>query len=121
MHLSTSLKGEINRWIWALRSGNYKQGQAYLRRGDQYCCLGVKAEIDGIPSEPSSRERHLELGVYGFGKAGEYTTLSHMPETGDELIDFLNSGWSLASDIESQLMNMNDAGWTFDQIADWLE
>ena len=32
-------------WIAALRSGEYKQGRAQLRTGDQFCCLGVLCDI----------------------------------------------------------------------------
>lgn len=31
-------------WLEALRSGNYKQGQSWLKDGDKYCCLGVLCE-----------------------------------------------------------------------------
>jgi len=42
--------GEINReniqkWINALRSGEFQWGRSQLRRGDGYCCLGVACEI----------------------------------------------------------------------------
>ncbi len=34
------------RWIAALRSGNYEQGRQVLRSNeDKYCCLGVLADI----------------------------------------------------------------------------
>jgi hypothetical protein len=39
------------RWVKALRSGEYKQGQGQLRAGRgadaQYCCLGVLCAITG--------------------------------------------------------------------------
>ena len=34
------------KWLEALRSGNYKQGQNYLHRGnDEFCCLGVLCDL----------------------------------------------------------------------------
>lgn len=33
------------KWVEALRSRKYKQGQAQLREGDRYCCLGVLCDI----------------------------------------------------------------------------
>lgn len=33
------------KWIAALRSGQYEQGQSFLRNGDKYCCLGVLCDI----------------------------------------------------------------------------
>lgn len=32
-------------WIKALRSGKYKQGTGCLRKGNEYCCLGVLCEV----------------------------------------------------------------------------
>lgn len=33
------------KWVTALRSGKYKQGQGCLRRGDDHCCLGVLQDL----------------------------------------------------------------------------
>lgn len=33
------------RWLEALRSGEYKQGRAYLRKDDKFCCLGVLCDL----------------------------------------------------------------------------
>lgn len=32
-------------WIKALRSGKYEQGEGALRKGDQFCCLGVLCDL----------------------------------------------------------------------------
>jgi hypothetical protein len=34
-----------NKWIKALRSGDYKQTEGALRAGDAFCCLGVLCNI----------------------------------------------------------------------------
>lgn len=39
-----------DKWVAALRSGEYKQGRSYLKRGDLYCCLGVLCEVAQLPS-----------------------------------------------------------------------
>lgn len=40
---------ELDEWIEALKSGNYKQGKYRLKSDDSsYCCLGVLAEVNGI-------------------------------------------------------------------------
>jgi hypothetical protein len=36
------------KWVDALRSGQYKQGRGCLRYEDRYCCLGVLAAIEGL-------------------------------------------------------------------------
>lgn len=33
------------RWLKALRSGEYKQGKGQLKCGDEFCCLGVLSDI----------------------------------------------------------------------------
>lgn len=35
-------------WVAALRSGEYKQGRDRLRRGDEFCCLGVLCHLAGV-------------------------------------------------------------------------
>jgi len=36
----------IKEWVKALRSGEYKQGQSYLRnRDNKFCCLGVLCDL----------------------------------------------------------------------------
>lgn len=32
------------KWVTALRSGRYRQGQGFLNCGGKYCCLGVAVE-----------------------------------------------------------------------------
>jgi hypothetical protein len=34
-----------DKWVKALRSGEYKQGRERLRSGNQFCCLGVLADL----------------------------------------------------------------------------
>jgi hypothetical protein len=36
------------KWIAALRSGEYKQGQNALERKGEYCCLGVACAVSGV-------------------------------------------------------------------------
>jgi hypothetical protein len=33
------------RWVWALRSGSYKQGRSCLHDGSAFCCLGVLTDL----------------------------------------------------------------------------
>ena len=36
------------KWVDALRSGKYKQGRAYLKYGNGYCCLGVACDVSSV-------------------------------------------------------------------------
>lgn len=44
--MNPELKGK---WVEALRSGEYKQGQFTFRNGDRYCCLGVLCMVLSMP------------------------------------------------------------------------
>lgn len=40
-----------DRWVEALRSGEYEQGRGALKSGDRFCCLGVLCDLfvkDGL-------------------------------------------------------------------------
>ena len=40
------MKPELKKkWLEALKSGRYKQGQGMLRAEDKYCCLGVLCDL----------------------------------------------------------------------------
>lgn len=97
------MKAELrNRWLAALRSGNYEQGTRYLCMGNRYCCLGVLAEIDG------------KL-VHGGFLADDYEHISILPKEYQEEINLE------VADARA-LMTMNDQGnKSFLEIADWIE
>ena len=41
-----SMRKEVKeKWLQALRSGEYKQGKNCLRADDKFCCLGVLTDI----------------------------------------------------------------------------
>lgn len=50
------MKKEIKeKWLKALRSGKYKQGQHYLKLGNNFCCLGVLCDLHR-KEDPEKRE-----------------------------------------------------------------
>lgn len=57
------------KWVAALRSGEYRQGQGVLKTSKgEYCCLGVLCDIRGIELDPdadhgSLYDSFLALGV----------------------------------------------------------
>jgi hypothetical protein len=108
------------KWVKALRTGEYKQGQGLLFDGEGHCCLGVACEVEAIPS---SRD-HFNGGRYDF--ASSIRTVAPPP------------GWKgLTEDTVMILTQANDGDgcWderydrpdgergarTFDEIADWIE
>ena len=104
----------VKAWIAALRSGKYQQGFGYLNKNENYCCLGVLADINNIPTRPDVGSMSVS---YNF--------------SGDE-IDRIISGtipdkwWlthtGLPCSLKSQLIEMNDLhGKSFADIANRIE
>lgn len=108
-------------WIAALLSGNYEQGRNRLCAKGKYCCLGVLAEVNGVPSEVNGwghREYYFnngpsQTGVLGFNWANEKGFASG---EGAFVIDFELFGREFHQ--VNSLANLNDDGLTFSQIAD---
>jgi hypothetical protein len=94
-------------WIKRLRSGFYKQGKEHLRYDDEYCCLGILCEIaaeKGVISPPT-------LGQFGYKYDEESAYASHKVEQ-----------WAgLFTSQSRQLAEMNDDGFPFDSIANFIE
>ena len=93
----------IKEWTDALRSGEYKQGQGFLKHaseeGDVYCCLGVALKLCGRKRFPK------EIETQFFSEYGELKLLHPHLEYAEE----------------SLLAKMNDEGKTFAEIADYLD
>jgi hypothetical protein len=101
------------KWTAALRSGDYSQTSGLLTRLDLngnvigHCCLGVLCEIAGLESE--SRDGYRR---YNYGDSDSAGTIP---------FDF-SSSIGIDSSDETVLIAMNDNdGYTFLQIADWIE
>jgi hypothetical protein len=106
------------KWLEALRSGEYEQGQGQLRYGNRFCCLGVLCEVavkEGLPIEV--RKSMYDTTFYndeGFvlpDSVREWAGLDHYnPEV----------PWSENGEPFS-LGGLNDAGKNFEFIAALIE
>jgi hypothetical protein len=104
------------KWLKALRSGEYSQGTAALRTNIGYCCLGVLADVMGAKwVKPSCDEPETEWSIER-SPAIAYLPTSYAKRAG------------LDSEIQDQLATMNDGGsggfntpLKFPEIADWIE
>ena len=68
--------GILNKWVEALRSGKYKQGQHNLRNADNtYCCLGVLCDIEGANWQIDN-ECFWAFGMYTVYKGTHNVTSS---------------------------------------------
>ena len=90
------IKEYKEKWLKALRSGEFEQGTEWLENDGKYCCLGVIRKIIDSNSGLSAYDE-------------EFLHPDH------EKICGLN----YAQQIE--LAKMNDSGKTFEEIADYIE
>ena len=97
-----------SKWIEALRSGKYNQGESYLRHENQYCCLGVLCEVMGI-------------GWVGPDEEGDYYPDVEGHRDFSMLTAALLSRAELLNVEQETLAQMNDNGVQFPQIADYIE
>lgn len=118
-------KADAEKWLSALRSGEYKQGLEALKSPDgSYCCLGVL--------------QHCLAGKTERAKSGKDRGLpsqAWMLEHGIETLDTPNRGGIIANcmegddaapivyhnEHESRLHELNDEGYSFNEIADLIE
>lgn len=105
--------------VKALRSGKYKQCEHQLHNPDDnsYCCLGVACKI--------SRLGKFEGNVF-FVKTDRDKATTVLPTKVRQWLGW-NSNQGTAyvdTDVRNQnlwLSQLNDQGFTFDQIADFIE
>lgn len=102
-------QAEKDKWVEALRSGDYRQGEGQLCDADgRMCCLGVYLDVN-LP--------HIEWEEWEDGKAktvvGETLSYNFAP---------IGSDWfGLSVDKHNELQRMNDTGYDFHEIADFIE
>lgn len=122
--MTNSQKNNIKQWIKALRSGNYKQGNGYLKHGKDndiyHCCLGVAIEIQGIKFVPVENQANYYITT--FDEANSMTSPSC--SWFEKIYGFYHT-INMFNDYDSppnNLMILNDSRkYTFDQIADIIE
>lgn len=86
------------KWLKALRSGKYKQGQGLLKEHGEYCCLGVACVVAG-------RKRLANLGM--------------IPDSEMRVPKFLRG---TEAKVPNKLITLNDdKRWDFKKIATWIE
>jgi len=115
------------KWIEALRSGEYKQISESLRSYNGFCCLGVACHLYDpnqwllvrVPADEGVSEDDYTLVFKAASGAHD------MPSTGDvdqSIYEVFTQYIGATSDtVMYHLANMNDGGYTFGDIADWIE
>ena len=108
----------VEKWVAALRSGNYLQTKGKLRGKRGFCCLGVACDV----YSKETGEGEWSMGAhtrtsYSFGVDGIYIK-DHLPQ---EVVEWFglstkDGGWR-----HSSLSMRNDTGSSFNKIADIIE
>lgn len=118
-------KANRDKWITALRSGEFTQGQAALRSRDaEYCCLGVACELasrDGVISPWTTETGYDGEAMTPSSKVMHWLGLAD--DCGETRKPHLAGAYSDGEPKEvGALTELNDSGdWTFEQIADLIE
>jgi hypothetical protein len=99
------------KWVDALRSGEYQQTQKRLRKEDGFCCLGVLCDLYG-------KENQLEWEPSIYNDAYMFQgNVSSLPLSVVEWSGVEGTNPYINVKISS-LAGLNDAGCTFEEIAD---
>lgn len=102
-------RGLRDKWVAALRSGEYKQGRTRLKNEfGEYCCLGVLTEVSGV----EGRWEDTSNGTYWVDPEGSFFS-AYPPEIRGETLGAMKT---------TDLIHLNDTQRkTFPEIADWIE
>jgi hypothetical protein len=101
------------KWLNALRSGEYQQTQERLRKEDGFCCLGVLCDL--YIKENNVEWQHNEVDGYLYEKNSTVLPLSVIEWAGVE-----DHNPNINNRTET-LARLNDKGSTFEQIANLIE
>lgn len=103
------------KWVQALRSGDYKQGgdNLYNPETDAFCCLGVLADL--YINEQNNGRGSISDGTFLPGKVCQWAGLIYLDQP---VVDpHVDTGWETTS-----LSRCNDTlELSFNQIADLIE
>jgi len=105
----TDVRANRTKWVKALRSGKYEQAKGVLHNGTGYCCLGVLCVVAGMTPE---RDEDEEFRFDGNRACA--------PEIATRFVGLRtnNGGYKYG---DHALTEKNDAGMTFNEIADLIE
>jgi hypothetical protein len=111
------------KWVKALRSGKYKQGQAALNPTEgHYCCLGVACVVNGNALTKEVRfgllkPEHTKLGLPLPHEAREWWEVLPYPETRlDSPCVRIGKRWRRLTELNDDVQ-----GYDFNKIADLIE
>lgn len=98
------------KWVEALRSREYEQGNGYLHNNGKFCCLGVSCIMSGYLTTDLK-------GAIVIMNGEDHNLL----DRDFSKIPSMIKGTSSNNKIVSFLTKHNDEGKSFEEIADWIE
>ncbi len=107
-------------WLDALRSGKYKQCGVYLNYDNHFCCLGVLCEIQ---ERPKTRNDEYSETYYDSNNCGLNENNPLFSILGDlgYFEHFYFSNPDVELDVFESLAQLNDGGYSFEDIAYIIE
>lgn len=109
-------KEELREWIFALESGDYKQGRSSLCSSSEFCCLGVKAKLEDRLK--LIKGKNCFVGPNNISNSKSLFQHERMPPNGELpfKVSFKDSKWGLWFKEYVDLSGLNDRGMSFAQI-----
>lgn len=98
-------------WVSALRSGEYKQGREELRRDDRFCVFGVLCDL-AVKAGMAEWRHEPQQAIWDGMEKGFYGPTWRILVWADLRGNF---------DSVRELAELNDSGWSFEQIATLIE
>lgn len=124
------MKSQIKqKWLDALRSGEYEKCESNLHKNGGFCCLGVLTDLyiqehpDAHWKEYGATLRNKEL-YYAFvgTKTTEYNEEEYLPDEVVGWADLSSENPRVVSEgVWTSLSDLNDNGYTFKAIANLIE
>jgi hypothetical protein len=121
-------------WIDALRSGKFPQTSMTLHSQHGYCCLGVGCEIKGEGEWNGDFDYAIQVGedidiwssepnwsVYESWLGLEEGLKFTHPLHSDNPLEYSEGHWMPDGFVNICMTLNDDAEWTFDEIAGWVE
>ena len=124
------MKKEIkDKWVAALRSGEYQQAYGRLRDDNSFCCLGVLCDISGLGKwvNESGSWHYSITGCYKYRRAlpgflcKEFEIASSAAKLKEQVVKKESLGKLAHLVVGNSLSGLNDAGVPFKEIADIIE
>lgn len=110
------------KWVDALRSGEYQQGRHQLRNDDSYCCLGVLCDLFAENNPEQGKWYQNQVDDSWFFETDDDRFVGSLPVGVAEWaqLDDINPPVKIDGGI-ANIASVNDHGVPFDKIAQIIE